>query len=61
SEQIPVEFEEFFNNRWYEIRVFPSREGLSVLFRDITEKKKEFQNINFLANYDVITEIPNRV
>lgn len=60
SEQIPVEFEEFFNNRWYEIRVFPSREGLSVLFRDITEKKKEFQNINFLANYDVITEIPNR-
>ncbi|MCM3587820.1 EAL domain-containing protein [Mesobacillus maritimus] len=61
SEQVPVEFEEFFNNRWYEIRAFPSKEGLSVLFRDITEKKKEFQDINFLANYDVITEIPNRI
>lgn len=60
SEQEPVEFEEFFNNRWYEIRAFPSKEGLSVLFRDITEKKKEFQSINFLANYDVITGIPNR-
>lgn len=60
SEQVPVEFEEFFNNRLYEIRAFPSKEGLSVLFRDITEQKKEFQNINFLANYDVITEIPNR-
>ncbi|MFS0764433.1 EAL domain-containing protein [Peribacillus phoenicis] len=60
SEQVPAEFEEFFNNRWYEIRAFPSEEGLSVFFRDITEQKKEYQQINFLANYDVLTEIPNR-
>ncbi|MFC4802001.1 EAL domain-containing protein [Neobacillus sp. GCM10023253] len=60
SEQVPVEFEEYFNNKWYEIRAFPSEEGLSVFFRDITEQKKVFQKINFLANYDVITEIPNR-
>ncbi|WP_342429985.1 EAL domain-containing protein [Neobacillus sp. FSL H8-0543] len=60
SEQVPLEFEEYFNNKWYEIRAFPSEEGLSVFFRDITEQKKEFQKINFLANYDVITKIPNR-
>ena len=41
TEQEPIEFEEYFNNRWYEIRAFPSAEGLSVFFRDITEQKQE--------------------
>lgn len=27
------------SNRWYEGRVYPSTEGLTVIFRDITEKK----------------------
>lgn len=58
--QIPVEFEEYFNNRWYEIRAFPSAEGLSVFFRDITEQKQEYQKMSYLANYDVLTDLPNR-
>ncbi|PFP23475.1 hypothetical protein COJ96_24010 [Bacillus sp. AFS073361] len=58
--QITVEFKEYFNNRWYEIRAFPSAEGLSVFFRDITEQKQEYQKMNYLANYDVLTDVPNR-
>lgn len=58
--QITVEFKEYFNNRWYEIRAFPSAEGLSVFFRDITKQKQEYQKMNYLANYDVLTDLPNR-
>ncbi|MFD2033745.1 PAS domain S-box protein [Belliella marina] len=37
----PVRFEEFFPplKSWYEISAFPSDEGLSVYFRDITDRK----------------------
>lgn len=58
--QITVEFKEYFNNRWYEIRAFPSAEGLSVFFRDITQQKQEYQKMKYLANYDVLTDLPNR-
>ncbi|WP_368658735.1 EAL domain-containing protein [Metabacillus halosaccharovorans] len=58
--QITVEFKEYFNNRWYEIRAFPSAEGLSVFFRDITEQKQQYQKMDYLANYDVLTDLPNR-
>lgn len=60
SEQEPIEFEEYFNNRWYEIRAFPSAEGLSVFFRDITKQKQGYEKMNYLANYDVLTDLPNR-
>lgn len=41
-EQVTVEFEEFYPplKKWYEARVYPSQEGLSVYFRDITERKQ---------------------
>ncbi|MFC5466842.1 EAL domain-containing protein [Lederbergia graminis] len=59
-EQKPLEFEEYFNNRCYEIRAFPFSGGLSVFFRDITQQKLEYQRINYLANYDFLTNLPNR-
>ncbi|EOZ98759.1 diguanylate cyclase/phosphodiesterase (GGDEF & EAL domains) with PAS/PAC sensor(s) [Indibacter alkaliphilus LW1] len=39
--QTPVNFEEFFQplNQWYEASGYPSPEGISVFFRDVTEKK----------------------
>jgi PAS domain S-box-containing protein len=42
AEQVTVEFEEFYPpmDRWLEIRAYPSREGLSVYFRDITGRKQ---------------------
>ena len=38
-----MEFEEFYPeplNAWYEVRAYPSPEGLSVFFRDITERRR---------------------
>lgn len=41
-DQKPKAFEELYapNNTWYEVRVYPSAEGLSVYFRDISDRKK---------------------
>ncbi len=41
TEQISVTFEEYYPalRRWFEIRVFPSYEGLSVFFHEITKRK----------------------
>ena len=43
EEMTPVHFEEFYPdplNKWYECHGYPSSEGLSVYFRDITERKE---------------------
>ena len=43
AEHVPVHFEEFYPeplNAWYEVRAYPSAEGLSIFFRDITERKQ---------------------
>ena len=43
EESIPTRFEEFYPepyNRWFDVRCFPSAEGLSVSLSDITERKK---------------------
>jgi PAS domain S-box-containing protein len=40
--QLTVEFEHFYAplNRWFEIHAYPTPEGLSIYFRDITARKK---------------------
>ncbi len=46
AEGIPVHFEEFYPeplNRWFEVRAYPSPEGLSIFFGDITERKRVTQ------------------
>lgn len=37
----PIEFEEYYPLRgiWFDVRVYPSAEGFSVYFRDVTERK----------------------
>lgn len=42
DEQVSVHFEEYYPplERWLEAHGYPSKEGLSVFFRDITEKKQ---------------------
>ncbi|WP_101296848.1 PAS domain S-box protein [Halegenticoccus soli] len=39
--QQPVSFEEYYPplDTWFEVRVYPSETGLSVYFRDVTERK----------------------
>ena len=51
SQQVSVEFEEFYpaENIWFEVRAYPSSEGLSVYFRDISDRKRTEEKIRFQA------------
>ncbi len=42
AEQVSVEFEEFspLLNKWFNVHAYPARDGLSVYFQDITERKQ---------------------
>lgn len=42
SEQVSVEFEEFYPplDTWFAVHAYPSPDGLSVYFQDITERKR---------------------
>lgn len=42
KEQVPIFFEEYYPpyDKWFENRIYPSPDGLSIFFSDITEKKK---------------------
>ena len=42
AESIPVQFEAFYPqplNAWFEVRAYPSPEGLSIFFRDVTARR----------------------
>ena len=41
--QEPVKFEEFYSplDAWFEVRAYPSETGLSVYFRDVTERVRQ--------------------
>ena len=51
EENRTVKFEEFFPplNKWIEVNAYPSNEGLSVFFTDITERKKQEKRLEFIA------------
>lgn len=59
----PVNSEGFYDplGIWLEFNVYPGQEGVSVYFRDITERKKVEERLSFLANFDSLTGLPNRV
>lgn len=42
AEQIAVTFEEFYPplNNWFEVRAYPNPDGLSLFFREITQRKQ---------------------
>ena len=44
-----VGFEEFYPplNTWFDVRAYPSGQGLAVYFRDITETKRTMEEVNF--------------
>lgn len=63
SQQVAVEFEEFYPplDTWFAVHAYPAKDGLSVYFQDITERKrleaiahiKEQELSDFLENANV--------
>ena len=45
--QQPIYLEEYYPpyDRWFENRIFPSKDGLSIFFSDITDRKKAEQAV----------------
>jgi PAS domain S-box-containing protein len=42
AEQVPLAIEEYYPpyDRWFENRIYPSQDGLSIYFQDITDRKR---------------------
>ena len=55
-------FEELYPplDTWFEVHAYPSEAGLSVFFRDVTERRRQQDELSFLAQYDTLTRLPNR-
>ena len=56
ADKVPVHFETYFAPfaRWFDVSVYPSPSGLSVLFRDVTEKRKvadELHKLSLIATH----------
>lgn len=47
AEQVSIEFEEFYPplNAWFAIHTYPAKDGISVYFQDITERKRAQQEL----------------
>jgi PAS domain S-box-containing protein len=63
KEKKPLHFETFFDldpyRNWYDVRVYPQPEGISVYFQVITERKQALEEIQNLAKFP--SENPNPV
>ncbi|SDP68439.1 PAS domain S-box-containing protein/diguanylate cyclase (GGDEF) domain-containing protein [Ralstonia sp. 25mfcol4.1] len=70
TRQTPVVFEHYMQTlqAWYEIHVYPTEDGLSVFFRDVSERKDAEQQLLanqgalfHMARHDPLTGIANRL
>ncbi len=58
----PEEFDIFVEDRqlWLGIKAYPTEEGLSIFFRDISGQKRARDEIEHLAHHDSLTGLANR-
>ncbi|RYE07728.1 MAG: GGDEF and EAL domain-containing protein [Hyphomicrobiales bacterium] len=58
----PAEFEIFVGDlqAWLGVKAYPTDEGLSIFFRDITEQRAARDEIEHLAHHDPLTGLANR-
>ncbi|MGY8526160.1 EAL domain-containing protein [Paracidovorax citrulli] len=70
EQQVAVTFEQYIPvlDVWLEMHAYPSENGLSVFFRDITERREAEQErraaqekIAHMARHDALTGVPNRL
>jgi diguanylate cyclase (GGDEF)-like protein/PAS domain S-box-containing protein len=45
---------------WMEVHAYPSEDGLSIFFRDVTAKRKIMEDLEYTARHDSLTGLPNR-
>lgn len=47
--QMPIQLEEYYEpwDRWFENRIYPSKDGLSVFFQDITERRHTDEQLKY--------------
>ncbi len=59
----PAEFEIFVEDRqaWLGIHAYPTADGLSIFFRDISEQRRVRDEIAYLAHHDPLTGLANRL
>ena len=63
NEKVAVEFIESYPaplNKWYEFRVYPAKNGISVYFRDVTQRMQTEKQLQYDAFHDALTGLANR-
>jgi PAS domain S-box-containing protein len=61
SSQVTVEFEEYFSplQKWLKVSAYPSRDGLTLLFHDVTEQRRTIETLRQQAQ--IINEVHESV
>ena len=62
AERVTLQHADYFApwQRWFEQRIDPTPDGISVFFQDVTERKQYESRIEYLATHDGLTDLPNR-
>ena len=62
DKKIKISQEEYLpqTEKWFNITAFPTREGVSVYFKDVTARKIAEEKLKAISFLDGLTQIPNR-